>query len=537
MKPYADDSDVRISALLVNEHPGLLPRATPLGAALAAIMSLAACGEGESDSPSQPTKTGGIRDELLIDSSTMMQWISEIVAQGIRRPGYPADEWVEGWIRDQFIEIGLEEVSLQPLRIQRWEPLEWELRVWNPDVPDEQLSLPCYPVPFSGATDGIEAELAVAVEAGEEVAGKVVVIENTMLALPQTVLAGFATWVHDPAGEVATHTQTLPFASGFQGVMDPWVDAGAAGFIGILRGLPWETDRYYVPYNDGKVRPIPGVWLSSQNGDRLLAFLGDKPGRARLKLRRTLEPATSHHVTGVLRGASDEWIIIGSHHDGPWASAVEDGSGIALVLAQARYWARVPEQERPHNLLFLLQGGHMGGWISGDGPSFVDSHRSFVEQQVVVEIHLEHAAREARGENGKLIPTDSPVFRWWFTSLISPLEETVARALCAEDLGRSLIMPPEGFPPGSEHPPTDAAFFHPLSPIVNFLTAPVYLFDEADTIEMVHEPSLVPLTRAAIRIIEDMREHSAPTLRAAVYTPPRATPIAPCEQVSGTVPD
>ena len=89
-------------------------------------------------------------------------------------------------------------------------------------------------------------------------------------------------------------------------------------------------------------------------------------------------------------------------------------------------------------------------------------------------------------------------------------------------------MPPEGFPPGSEHPPTDAAFFHPLAPIVSFLTAPVYLFDEADTIEMIHEPSLVPLTRAAVRIIEGVRDQSAAGLRSQVYVPPRANPIPPC---------
>ena len=91
-----------------------------------------------------------------------------------------------------------------------------------------------------------------------------------------------------------------------------------------------------------------------------------------------------------------------------------------------------------------------------------------------------------------------------------------------------MIMPPEGLPPGSEHPPTDAAFFHPITPIVSFLTAPVYLFDAADTIEMVHEPSLVPLTRAAVRIIEGLRGQTAAGLRAQTYVPPRAEPIAPC---------
>ena len=34
---------------------------------------------------------------------------------------------------------------------------------------------------------------------------------------------------------------------------------------------------------------------------------------------------------------------------------------------------------------------------------------------------------------------------------------------------------------------------------MNFLTAPFYLFDEMDTLDKIHRPSLVPVTRAAIR--------------------------------------
>ena len=81
-------------------------------------------------------------------------------------------------------------------------------------------------------------------------------------------------------------------------------------------------------------------------------------------------------------------------------------------------------------------------------------------------------------------------------------------------------MPPDGFPPGSAAPPTDGAFFHPAGvPIVNLLTAPMYLFDAQDTLDMIHEPSLVPVTRAAIRIINSMQGRSAAELRSLVRTP------------------
>lgn len=42
-------------------------------------------------------------------------------------------------------------------------------------------------------------------------------------------------------------------------------------------------------------------------------------------------------------------------------------------------------------------------------------------------------------------------------------------------------------------------------PIVNFLAAPWYLLDKADTLDKVDRAGLVPLTRAATRIVEGTR--------------------------------
>jgi hypothetical protein len=136
---------------------------------------------------------------------------------------------------------------------------------------------------------------------------------------------------------------------------------------------------------------------------------------------------------------------------------------------------------------------------------------------VVLEVHLEHVAREARGEDGRLVPTDRPEVRWWFTSRIPPLQAAVKQAIVREDIDRSILMFPDGFPPGSEAPPTDGAFFHPAGvPIVNLLAAPMYLFDAADTVEMIHAESLVPVTRAAARIIAWTRGQTAAGMRASV---------------------
>lgn len=462
-----------------------------------------------------------VHDELLPSTVDIMGWIAKVVEQGVRRPGYPADVWAEGWIRDQFASFGLEDITLDPVEVKRWTPQQCSLTVWPDAAPQDVRSIPCFALPYSQPEAELETSVALMTPEAD-VAGKLALVDNNFIQLPQTVIRAFSSREYDPDGEFETAQQTLPFSFAFQNVMEPAFAAGAAGFIGIVNA-PFDTHDYFVPY-DAEERPLPGVWISASDGAQLKALLAAGAVSGRMVVEATLDDFTSHNVIATLPGASDEWIIIGSHHDGPWASAVEDGSGIAMVLAQARYWSRVPRQERPHNLRFLLNAGHMSG---GAGLiAFVNRNADQLDE-VVLEVHLEHVAREARGEEGRLIPTGKPETRWWFTSRITVLEDAVEQALHAEDLRRSFIMQPDNFPPGSPAPPTDGAFFHPAGvPIVNFLTAPMYLFDAQDTLDKIHTPSLVPVTRAAIRIINAMQGRSAAELRAAVRpspTPPNAS--------------
>jgi hypothetical protein len=216
---------------------------------------------------------------------------------------------------------------------------------------------------------------------------------------------------------------------------------------------------------------------------------------------------------GELPGNDDQMLIIGSHHDGPWASAVEDASGMALVLAQATYWVAQAQQRRPHRLVFVMQAGHMDG---GAGLlAFVEKHRGELDN-VVLQVHLEHAALEFREDSeGDLAPTGLPEPRWFFTSGIPQLEQAVFAALTVEELHRSMLVAPDAF---GAAPPTDGALYHLAGvPITHFLAAPFYLFDAMDTLDKIDRDNLVPLTRATIRIVESTRDVSAAEMRAAVF--------------------
>ncbi|MFI6818877.1 M28 family metallopeptidase [Nonomuraea sp. NPDC050328] len=419
----------------------------------------------------------------------MMDWIETVVSRGIRRPGYPADDWTAAWAAERFTEFGLQDVRLAPVELPAWRPVTASLEVRLDAAPAQAVRVAAFALPYSRPKAVVTAPVT-----REVVPGAIVVPEYAFTELPQFYVRDLAKAVHDPEGVFDGLVQTLPFQLDYLDVIQGAIDGGAAGFAGGLTGVPWETRDYYVPY-DAVHRDLPAVWLSGGDARRVLALVDEGPCTGTLTVEAETGPALSHNVLGTLPGASDQWVIIGSHHDAPWASAVEDATGIALVLAAARHWAGVPQEERPHNLLFLLTAGHMAH--AAGTRAFIEEHRDLLGD-VVLQLHLEHAARRCEVVDGRLVPTDDPEPGWWFTS--PGLEDLVARALVAEDLRRSFVLPPDVFSP---MPPTDGAFFHPEGvPLVHFLSAPMYLFDSADTLDKVHEAGLEPLTRAAVRIVE-----------------------------------
>ena len=381
------------------------------------------------------------------------------------------------------------------------------------------VRLDSFPVPFSPPVDGLEIELAGYNAASPSVvAGKASLYDEVLLRIPAGFLLtqGGAPPVpvgrfYDPDRTLAL-LHTLPFGLDFQAVLEPSAAAGAVAFVGALPGYPGDSHQYYVPYWGG-TGPIPGVWIAGSSGAWLRSQMAEGAVRIRLSVDSTNVQFESHNVVGELRGGQDgrdeEMVIVGSHHDGPWSSAVEDGSGISLVLAQAAYWSQRAPKDRPHRMVFLLHGGHMSGGAGLHG--YIEAHREELEK-VVLELHLEHAAREYVETPTGLVANGLPVPRWWFTSRIPQLEQAVYQAMVAEDLRRSMILAPDAFGP---QPPTDGGFYHNEGvPIVNFLTAPFYLLDAMDTLDKIDRPGLVPLTRAAIRIIESTRGVTAAAMRA-----------------------
>jgi hypothetical protein len=452
------------------------------------------------------------------DTETMVGWIEEIVAQGIRRPGYAADTWTEDFAAERLRDMGLD-VRTEPVTVTRWEPVRWSLTVL-PGHGAAPFELDGFPLPYAAPADGLELDLARHdPNAREASTGRAALVDARLVRLPAAAMAGFGSVpddptgrVYDPDGTLADQDHLLPHTVQRNRIADQVFAAGAAAFVGTLLDHPTDSHRYFVPYH-GEPLPGPGIWISGSDGERLHDLLAQGPVRIRLDVESTSDQVESRNVVAELPGPAgdDDIVLIGSHHDGPWASAVEDGTGVALVLAQAAHWAGVPRAQRPHRLRFVLHAGHMCGGAGHD--AYVRDHAAELDRTVLA-VHLEHAALETPESADAGDGRSLCVPRWFFTSRIPQLEDTVARAIEAADLSRSMLVAPDALAP---NPPTDAARLHELGvPIVQFLTAPWYLFDAADTIDKVDRDNLVPLTRAVAEIIAATAPTTAADLRAAL---------------------
>jgi hypothetical protein len=448
------------------------------------------------------------------DPERIWAHVERIFEQGVRRPDHPADRWTEDYVERTFRELGLDAVRREPVTLRRWEDHEARLHVGGEPV------APAFAVPFS-EPGTVEAPLA-RYDVGDPsaVAGKVAVHDVRLMAMPAAFPAWARTagnpsgatppteagWAFDPDDTFNGEAHLLPFAREMQEVMDGAIAAGAVGYIGV-HDLPGGGCSYYVPY-DGEDRAVPGVYVDGAAAARLTGAL-DAGATATVTVDASRTTATSHNIVGELAGADDEWVVVASHHDGPWASAVEDASGVALVLAQAELWAALPAGERPHRLVLSVNAGHMAGGAGTQ--AFIAAHRDRMDG-IVLEIHLEHAA--SLGPEVAPEHPDRAVPRWWFTSEEPRLEQVVWDAMVAEGLDRSLLLAPTAFGP---RPTTDGGFFHDVGvPLVNYLTAPWYLFDPRDDLAKVHRPSLTGVTGATARIVAATGAWSAAGLRAGV---------------------
>lgn len=438
------------------------------------------------------------------DADEIYGWVQDQARMGARRPGSAAGLANEAYLESKLRELGLEQVRAEPIPIMHWATNDYALEVGRNHVMEP---VEAFPIPYTmHEPEGLEAPLVwadpKALRHTDDWAGRVVVTDIGFpdLDLKLLLRIGLGRYDPDDTARLVSHPATW--------VRLGWhlyhlaARRGALGFIGILRDQPGGSCRMYGPYGfkepDILNKPLPGFWVSKRDGARLKTLAQSGAGQARLHLAGVREPGLTHNIVGEVAGdgSSDEVMVLSCHHDSPFESPVEDGSGVAVVLALARHFATHRPLRR--RLIVLLTAGHFYGSVGTR--TFIREHPEVV-RRAAVEISIEHVAHEAEeGPDGALAPTGRPEATGIFVPLNRAVADAVLDAVRRHDVRRTFLLPAEG--PLGPYPPTDGGdWWEAGVPVVNHISNPVYLLTDDDALHWVDKPRLPQVAAAFTDIL------------------------------------
>jgi len=456
----------------------------------------------------------------LPDSETIYSWIEELCSTPHRRPGTSEGHKAEDYLVDKLKQLGLENVTKDPIDITVWDATNWDLLI---EENGRKRKFPCFYVPrtkFTGP-EGITGKMIYLGEGTQKdfknvsVKDRIVVVDILLPVLPSGImvkLAGGGYYLSDPEEKFKWGTKhklifirknfprerenepPSPRSAYFNAF-----EHGAKGIILILKNHPSNTNSHYGPY-DRVMKPMPGLWVGQYDGE-YLREMAKKEKEATIIIEGTQKPGVTHNVWGYLPGVSEETLLISSHHDSPFKGATEDGTGISLVLAQAWAWSKLPKEKRPKSLLFVCDAGHFYEAIGAE--YFVKQHPELIKK-TLVNVNLEHlAAKEVVDNDGKFEFTGSLAVT---LAHITSNEYLISVAMKALDKYKPKQVCAVPFNLTGSVAPGDGGRYYQFGGlnVINMISMPYYLLTAEDTLDKVDKKELTTFARTAAEIISTL---------------------------------
>jgi predicted methyltransferase len=312
--------------------------------------------------------------------------------------------------------------------------------------------------------------------AGRDVKGKAVLIQDI------------------PTPGVLRHSIAL------EGAIKRAFDNGAAA-VGMMYGISdnfalWELPTggrpgFVVGYEDGKViRDLIG------QGQRVTANL-----RLDAEERSGLKTAS---VIGTLPGATDEEVIVIAHLDAFFDGALDNGSGLAVMMGLLEHFAKVPQSARKRGIRFIASAGHHGG----PGTRWLYEDREKELARTALMINLEHVSVVRTKYWGPRLRKTTAVapMRWWVWGG-TPLLDVALNAFKRFNISLTADM--------DDGASGEMGQVARSAPSIQVISSPEVKHTEQDTAEWVPAVGLQQIARAYARIIDDINKYSLQQLRPA----------------------
>ena len=138
---------------------------------------------------------------------------------------------------------------------------------------------------------------------------------------------------------------------------------------------------------------IPALWVTEGAGTWIKHNLAGQNTEVTITLEATIKQVATSTVWGILPGAklhygtaADEFLVCNTHSDGP--NIAEENGGIAL-LHVARYFARLPQSQRPRSIAFMVATGHFSHGYLGSSGDWIVQHPQIIKN-TVASLTIEH---------------------------------------------------------------------------------------------------------------------------------------------------
>jgi hypothetical protein len=296
-----------------------------------------------------------------------------------RRAATPAFMRTIEWVVNTFKQAGLADAAVQTYGVpgSMWTPQSWQVQL----VGDAR---------FGAGSETVTLQSAFPQPGGATIPGGSLTAPVIFVGRGTDAdLAG-----RDVGGRIAViHIRPEPslFGSAEQGVAAKLVERGAVGVINAVEG-PGNALYYDPRFACGKA---PCFMVGGQDGWFLEQVIGKAANAGvldRLKMRLALASEeksglTSANGVATIPGRSPRRIIINAHADGYFQAGDDNASGLAVLVALAKYFAKQPQPQ--YTLMFVASGGHHG---PGNGPSALVAAHPELKETTLLVINLEHVA-------------------------------------------------------------------------------------------------------------------------------------------------
>ena len=300
-----------------------------------------------------------------------------------RIAGFPSSDATVEWVVGEFRKAGVADVKTQIItqdeKSSLWLPLSWKVTLLgdpafgagSSDIVLES-ALPVGPSSIQGGT--MTAPLiyvgaaSPAVLQHIDVKGKIAV----QLVVPQGHMLF-------ERGAVDSRAEEL-------------VKRGAVGVFNLVRLPGNELSRDFSDCGNPcfNIGGRDGLFLESILDRAAQAGVQDKV-RVRIDLQtQTYRGLKAINGLGVIRGASDEVIVLNAHVDGWFDGAGDNGDGLAVLVALARHFAK-PANKPQRTIALVASAGHHTPGINGPR-SFVAANPELAKAAVML-VNIEHVAQ------------------------------------------------------------------------------------------------------------------------------------------------